>query len=554
VKLADTDIVDLLVGARRDRVSAGAYSPKGLWHVTLRDDVQSAAGNMVALHELMHGYLNSKTAYGGLLLIIGSLSQSESATDDSLHRVARLVQAARTTHEIVATSWGVWGVDGDPDTLLHPYPEYNTYLTLAQAITPRWADRAWSKRLAIFTVARVCMQVPVIERALEVGLSTFSVDDVDEAWRPDYRLRALLDSFSPEAWRSLEDEAALRFGNTVARGEVDAGEVDSDEPWRRFQEWFYEQMSKRLSELDLPVLELDGHIELVARMRDAARSAFPSVAFPGIAPADSLDEQLNYFFGERFTLRDEPYPAVVHASAPLPFYIPEAPGKAHVFLSFRPLARVLSQFQMSPLERQFLGQLADERTVSATIRMSRHEHGRRVVEMWPVSTPDLLDQLSVVLENRPLVVSVATSVLGDPQWRATWLPALQAFPHLALTALFDTPPHLALRDWHEAGFGLRWVACQPMFRERAPFILSVCLPDGRDSFPHFAVSSRYPARGILGYAETYWPAQEPVQLSDTVSAAAELALIHLAFEEPWFDFSGARDLMSARGSLDNPAS
>ena len=213
MRLRDNDIAEMLIHpGQAPAVPYGAYSRQGLWTTHLPGDVSDPASIMVELHERAHGYLNSRTAYGSVLLASGLLATNAPASGRAQRNVLALVDASRETHELYATAWGVWLTPGDPDELLAPYDGYEWHLRRARALVPGWREGSWASLFAVAALVEVCMQSPVIEHVLGCGLDRFEAASLPANEIPDRRLTALWKTFTSERGQLLEHDAELRFG------------------------------------------------------------------------------------------------------------------------------------------------------------------------------------------------------------------------------------------------------------------------------------------------------------------------------------------------------
>jgi hypothetical protein len=532
---------------------SGRYTPSNRWQVRLGDDLAADRAIMVSRHEATHSLLNCTTTYGMVILAFGSIQLSSNLRRAAQARscLASLVDRCRTTHEIVATTWGVWATNAEPDVLLNPYPGYDDYYAQARAIAPGWRERSPAKALAVYQLARACMQSQLLEQLIRIGFDGFALEPMNEQDYPDARLKLLGEAISVAKWADLEAEASSRF---VPRGLAyifspldNSQRAYSHEPFFEFQEWLYLKFADMLRSQGATVLDWNVRAHQTAALTEMLEAEGERVSWRILTnendPRAGARELIYMHMGERLMVRDEHISADVKDTPRLAPQVSAPPladdqPPAHHVVVVRPLSRLLEQYDMSPQARECLAAKATE-GLSVVLRTSRVESdGRQVMELWPISTPQDLTRIMSTFEAwyEP-VSSVSLMALETRAWSERWLPVLRAAGRL--TVLIDRSPASLFDEWHATGLKC---AVQPVYHVDpgypAAAALFVCVPEQPPKTQYLAVCSPHCANALQSYAlssplshlsERWAPGSTDHELLD-------ITTWHLLFCEPWFDF------------------
>lgn len=340
MRLRDDDIVNALASRS---LSSGLYEPSGRWQLRLGDDLAVLRGLMVSRHEATHGLLNRTTSFGTVILALGAIEVGSSPNRSAHARncLVALVNRCRTTHEVVATAWGVYATDMDAEVLLSPYPGYGAYYAQAVAIAPGWPERSVGKQLAVLHFTRTCMQSRVLEQLLQFGVDGFTPETISEEDSPDSRFTLLRKAMSEERWAELETNAKSLF---ASRGLADiflpqdAPHLHSRDIYVEFQEWLCLQFAAVLRDQGATVLGLGERerqtVAFLEMLKGEGEAGMPLLADAESDSRQDARELIHLHTCERLIVRDEPLPADIKDD---PFCAPPLVGKlagvAHHFLS-----------------------------------------------------------------------------------------------------------------------------------------------------------------------------------------------------------------------------
>ena len=508
---------------------------------------------MVSAHEATHSLLNRGTSYGTAILTFGLLSRSSDVKRASHAKscLIGLVSRCRTTHEVVATSWGAWAGQGDPRELLDPYPGYGSYLARGEAIAPGWPIRSAAKDLAVLHFCRTCMQTQILDQLLEDGPDAFDPEELPELDCPDSRFGLLQDSFTRAGWEELEEDAERRF-TTEALGDLflPRDEVSRDfsrQSYLAFQGWLCERFAALLATRGAPALDWGVRQRKAEKLFEVLESEGERILF-GVQYEDADDpregkrEALDAQLGERLVLCD-PAP---RATVTYPEVLPSAHavgGRAeltHHFITVRPLARVLEQYRMSPDSRKLLEASASSGMCVTTRSAAPASRGPDDVVLYPFFDPADIRQMAELWTGQAYVLAnVSLSALRIQAWAERWLSSLQGVARL--TALIDCSPRSLFDEWEEAG--VRFTVGEPGLAGSAEAprgALIGCTPANSPEMTYYALGSVLTARRIESYARSS-RAFAGEGLRDDLGGdriTDNLVARHLV-SEPWFDFRGS---------------
>jgi hypothetical protein len=511
-----------LLGERFREGSAGFYQPAGNWTVTMPREASLEETLMVSDHEAWHSFVTLSTAFGILSTVAAVTGMGERRL------VAELVNASRTTHEVLATAFGVWGSGYDPADLATVYPGYDAYYARAMDIAPSWPADQIVKRVAVFAFGQVCMQAPVGRTVLEQRIEDLVFADLPRTFLPDVRFDALATAFEREGWQRI-DSVISRWLADNDQSSLSAEVVDE------LQRQLYDALATSLHEFGYPVLAWQEHLADLRPVIEAARRTYPEAAtLPAIdieasdLPPD-IDTRLRTFGEHVETLVDVPAVVVPQEGPPPRVHWWPPAETPHALIVVRPLQRVLSQYGLDTAGRAALTDAAHD-GVSTIIR-GRAQGGR--VALRPVSGPTVLQ-----LDERqvPSVVVCSSSALERSTDGSL---SSAAVPGAKWLTLFDTPPDMRLKTWHKDGLNVRWSGSWVLL-PRARVYLRVFAPEGET--PWIAFTSPGVAGRLSTLAHELWGSDgyeaDPHGL---LGALESVAVIRVVSEEPWFDFRGAFD-------------
>jgi hypothetical protein len=508
--------------------SSGSYDPAGDWVVMLPRSASVKETLMVSEHESMHSFLTMSTAYGALLNIVAA-----TAADGSASSLAAMLDAARLTHEVVATAFGVWGSGYDPDELKIYYPGYHDYYERALAIAPGWPAQSAAKRCAVFTFGQVCMQAPLGALVHKKGLAGIAFDDLPDALLPDRRFTALATAYDADAWARLERAATQEHPAVVGgTGKPTAEAIDA------LQIWLYAEFAHMFGQLGYPVLAWKTHLEDIRPVFIAARASYPHAALPALAddpalvPVD-IDTHLR-IYGEHLVTAQNGLAAVVRDPNDASIPPVRAPYLPHILTVVRPLRRVLAQYRLTPAEQALVRENARRGEISVSIRGHAHTSEGAVLDIRPVAQPvfGMIDGVHV-----PSVITCSSSALdrelasSDP---------LRVTKGAVFTILFDTPPDVTLKDWHERGDRVTWAGGWILLPHARAYVMAFIRRD--EGVPWIAIVSPATAGRLEQLAQELWgPRPDRTELGSLLNEIQQIAVKRVASEEPWFDFRGSLD-------------
>jgi hypothetical protein len=282
---------DILAAATTSATAASGRTNPGQGSILLRGGSE-AERRMVEEHERLHVALNSYSAFGRLLNEVGVLfrrAPDASARDARRAQLGGLIELCHRTHEIYATTLGLWRVtpiDQACDDVLANYPAYDGYLSDAREMSSGFAERSLVAENLIHCACVAAMQIP-LHHLLDADAQVAAYDyvaahdyDLPRELRPDVRMEIL-----------LADVRLLDLSATIAAVPSDwlkPSDVASRSimplEMRRLHALairLYVQFGTLLSQHRMPVLEWDGHLAYDPSPRPKPR--------PRLIEADSRD-------------------------------------------------------------------------------------------------------------------------------------------------------------------------------------------------------------------------------------------------------------------------
>jgi hypothetical protein len=483
---------------------------------------------MVSEHESMHSLLTMSTAYGALLNIVAATGAGGSAS-----LLPAMLDAARLTHEVVATAFGVWGSGYNPDELKIYYPGYDDYYERALAIAPGWQAGGAAKSCAVFTFSQVCMQAPLGGLVLKRGLAGIAFGDLPDALLPDWRFTALVTAYDAGAWGRLELAAAREHPAVVGdTGKPTAEAIDA------LQIWLYAEFAQMFRQLGYPVLAWKTHLADIRPVYIAARASYPRATLPALAddpalvPVD-IDTHLR-IYGERLVTAQNGLAAVVRDPGDASLPLIRMPYRPHILTVVRPLRRVLAQYRLTPVEQALIRENARRGEVSVSIRGHAQTPEGAVLDIRPVAQPvfGMIDGV-----HAPSVITCSSSALDRELASSN---PLRVTEGAAFTILFDTPPDVTLKDWHERGDPVTWAGGWVLLPRARAYVMAFVRTD--EGVPWIAIVSPATAGRLERLAQELWgPRPARTELGSLLDEVQQIAVKRVASEEPWFDFRGSLD-------------
>ena len=557
-RLRDDDVVASLQMAAPDW-APGRYLPGGGTDVHLGSDSPDLS-RMVVEHEVAHLELNMLTAYGTVLRLVGLASRSEDRTPESYERLAGLVNLCRTTHEVFATTMGVWKTADDFDRALVGYPNYLAYLTTGRLLSWGLLDGSVSACIAMACACWAAMQTPFGPLLRERGIERFCSDDLPPQLRPDLRLDALLeagidvgslDLVVPESWTNC----VLR----EASPEVD----DFNAEYRRVASAYYAAFAEVLEAAEMPTLGYDGHLDDPDLRAWAKTLEGPREPVRTRAGKDGLDRfwRLSLSDAERIVLHAEPHLVAVHLAD-----LPQLGDSKFVGLEdlaqgldedkgllvvVRPLKTLLKQYKMTPESAYLLSAAAVDGIVTG-VRAEFFTPGGAQTYLAVLSSTSQLEQLAAMPTRLGVLTSASDSCTYFPNWASYWAPALQE--HTYIVKLADSSRRL----WVESMDELDIYPDVSVIKLDSPRTAGFCAaglnfsaePDPTDP-PYLAFGSQETIENLaLAIAAI---AGSKVVLGTRFPHPEEkfVAIVRRLFnEEPWFDTRSADDLPDLRELAD----
>jgi hypothetical protein len=388
------------------------------------------------------------------------------------------------------------------------------------------------------------METYILKQLLEDGLGAFDPEKLRQEDCPDFRFSLLQDSFAKSGWAELETEAERQF-SPEEFGDLflPSDEAKRDFPRQRyleFQQWLCERFATVLA--GSGATTLSGGVrqkeaeKLFKTLESEGEEVLFSVQYEDIDnPREGHREALEAQLGERLMLCESPPPAKIVYPEILSSanVIIGQPNHIYHFITVRPIARLLEQYQMPAESRELL-----ETSESAGMCVNALYPGNsRELFFYPFFDPADVRQMAEIWTGRAgILVNVSLSALRTEAWMTRWLPSLKSVAHL--TALIDCNPRLLFDEWEEEG--IEYTVHKPALAgsAKAPRgALIACTPESSLKMKYYALSSPRTVDRIEGYAKT-----SPVfRTDDSHDSHDERPLIdhllaHHLTREPWFDF------------------
>lgn len=457
--MTDDHLTRLCFGA--EVASGGHYTPESF---TVRlAGIEQRVDHVVYLHEVHHASLNDMTAWGSLLHLFARLPEHGG------ERFEALLDGCRTTHESYAT-YGSVGIasarHGDLADVLAAYPEYVPLYRATERLAAPTPGRN-RRQLVVSALARLCMQVPVLDLLVDHGASGFRLTALREIDRPDGRWAYFLRRGGEAvAVAAAAADRAVRaaFGSDALTSDGAHGDLyDStlrthDRAWDLWESTAYEHLRRLLTGAGAGTLDMDGHTEGTATALTALESEYGPLGlragYPDGARQDDGMLASSVIQQVRHDLVEDPYSAVF-LPTPAPETLaelvrvtqPDGPGRA-LLVHVRP-GRQLARLYRWPLDEPPSGG-----PVAAVRVVTDGDAGDSVVAHAVLSDPtSTVATVAAWQGPGPVLACISASCLADTEWTARWFGELSAA--VPVFVLVDVEPERFVPRWAREGRQVR---------------------------------------------------------------------------------------------------
>jgi hypothetical protein len=227
------------------------------------DNADPTAVQIASAHESHHRQLQHATSHGTVTVCLHRVAQSQPESDRG-RVVADLVQVSTAVHEAFATWCSITAL-GHPRSVLDPYPAYlRHYDTINNLITE--VQSPYVRFHTVHAIARVCMQTPIADIALNIGLDQFLLADIPRRYHPDHRYTLL--RRNPPDWETLQHQLTAvthdhpeineLLNATILRAELFATSLH--DAWQTVNEIVYNYIAGHLANLGTDTITHNGHL------------------------------------------------------------------------------------------------------------------------------------------------------------------------------------------------------------------------------------------------------------------------------------------------------
>lgn len=450
----------------------------GFHHIFDGPSVRIAPGSLLALpgrvasmHELAHQFLTVHTSFGHLMSFCAVLEHVVPARTGNLYRLA---SQCRTVHESLATFESVWmAADGDLSVLAGSREYLSWYKDAAEAVP--FADHSRLKLLAVQSIARACMNGPVLQELVRLGADDPAAWRVAAPDRPDRRLAlfhcGVPADFWPETWQGCRDllgeEAWSVFAPSTPSAEMltQTFSVEFDPVVRRVGAYLDDRLEKLLELRGAYMVKTDG--EDLRQAVEAVQTAAPaSRGWMSFTSDLTLKEQsLAHLFRERILLSDVPRPArllVVDDYLRFPFIQAGREGRPpFIYVIVRGASRLLDQFTFPEREHE---RLATLRNTVLTLIVAQGPGDEWL--LLEVQRPEVMADLAGLLDGHAEIhvtwslASMAEAARDDADASAAPLATAVRAMELADVSLvlLDFSIVAAIRGWAKQRLPIRYAS------------------------------------------------------------------------------------------------
>jgi hypothetical protein len=541
---------DVMLSAR----AASARPTRGEYRLGLETVVVLGKSDrswaMISRHEQTHLELNLMTTFGVLLRVLAA-DDSSAAGKDVL---PALLRRCKMTHEVVATTTGVWWTAGVDEEPLDDYPGYARYLDIGLEMTHGLLPGSYAALMAVFCAGLAAMQAPLESYLGREPLMAASLPR--RAW-PDERFAVLrraalrldrLDIDLPESWtEGRVTETSVLVDDHQRRWGLAAGAY-----YRAFQEVLEENglACQPYDEVDPTVLRwADERVSPEAiglRRYTGSAATGPEDPYWNVAASDR--EQVQLHSGRRLVayqvsaLPDEPT-----ESQPFTLtHLLDGPrDEKGVLIVVRPLQTLLRQYATDEATRAFLAEAAIGGVVTA-VRVEVVVMGELTTVLAVLDHPRDFARIASLESRRGLIASVAMSCMTVVPWLVSVLPVLGVRAYA--TVLFDLPRRRLVETLEQTGHQVIHEALELGRADGPPiYALVLRIPEIEvfDRRPFLVIGSAYAIHGLevaLDHAPDVNSRKAEGPVAELEKCMATLQ--RLLNEEPILDALGEEDIQS----------
>jgi hypothetical protein len=240
--------------------ASGHFDHHGWWINAGSADPDSVV--LASAHESNHRQLQHSTAFGAVTIALHRLG-TDSRFPASRAVVGDMVRSSETIHEAFATWASLTSLARSRDELT-AYPLYVRHWDAMQRCVKELPS-PYLRLHAAHAIARACMQAPVAEIAVAVGLNNMTLADLSERLRPDYRFRLLRrhgtnwQAANPRLDAAAEDP---EIEELIAAPSLTAELFGSEhhERWEHVNTILYDHIATVLASHRCPTIAYDGHL------------------------------------------------------------------------------------------------------------------------------------------------------------------------------------------------------------------------------------------------------------------------------------------------------
>lgn len=437
--MRDDDLLVSLQMAERATGAHGRHEPGSGTDLHIGIDSLGSDAEMVSQHEAAHLELNYVTAYGLLLRAVGSQLGEEAADRAAIAaQLAGLIGLCRVTHEIFATTTGVWRSHPPFEHALASYPAYQGFLRSGRTLAGHLLEGSFAAHTAMMTACWAAMQPPIGELLQEPEIGELSAQRIPQALHPD-RLGVLLrsgldpavvDVALPESWRAQELRTA-----TLAVPRL-------HETFVAVASAYYHAFAAVLVDHGLPVYAFDGHKSdplLHAWLDTHPAPRGEVIHFRPGAEGNDRFWPVTLSDGERIIPHAQRELIALHF-ADLPAagsaqmigrdtFLCGDPDVSSVLVIVRPVRTLLHQYEVSEDSAILLRAAATDGVITAVRADVEFVSGRRATYLAVLSSRVQLQTLAKLPSAHGVLASVSETCSWFPTWSRYWAPALMTHTH-----------------------------------------------------------------------------------------------------------------------------
>ena len=550
--LRDDDLLSSLRMARPVGAS-GSHLPGGGTEVRIGLDSPSGDGEMVAHHESAHLELNYVTGFGLVLRAVGSHLIVD-ATSDAEEQLAGLVGLCRNTHEIFATTTGVWRSRAPFDTALASYPTYRPLFAAGRELAGSLLDGSFAAHTAMMTACWAAMQPPVGALLAAHDLSDLTADEISEEFRPDVRmnhlLRAKLDPATvdvalPDNWRRYE----------MRNAQLDVTRLH--ETFVAVASAYYEAFAEILVGSGFPTYAFDGHKSDPALHQwlegNPSPLAEPIHFRPELSGSDrfwpvTLSDGERVIVHERMSLvavHLGDLPATVEGkSVGVDSLVQGSADDSSILIVVRPVRTLLTQYDVGEASASLLRAAASDGVVIGVRADLETSTGERVGILAVLSSQKQLDALAALPSRHGVLASVSEACSWFPNWSQYWTAKLASTTHAVRMA--DVPRRLWIDGLAADGLTPR---CQPFSigEDRADSALAGLLVWFDETYnpadpPFLLLGSRRTVIAVSSALQTIFGSDSLVSTPPPESDKMTAIVRRVIECEPWLDARSIENL------------